>query len=65
MIREALRRYEDAVPREQARLAALNRLADEGDAAYARGDYVKLTSRQELRDFIRKAGTSGRSEGVA
>ena len=37
VIREALRRYEDDILREQARVAALNRLAEEAEAAHARG----------------------------
>ena len=68
VIREALRRYEDDVVREQARLAALNKLAEEGEAAYARGEYTKLTGREELHDFIRRSGAhgaGGRSEELA
>ena len=56
VIREALRRYEDDILREQARLAALNKLAEEGEAAYARGEYTRLSSRQDVRAFIRKSG---------
>jgi antitoxin ParD1/3/4 len=56
VIREALRRYEDDILGEQARLAALNKLAEEGEAAHARGDYTRLSSREELRAFIRKSG---------
>jgi antitoxin ParD1/3/4 len=68
VIREALRRYEDDVVREQARLAALNKLAEEGEAAFARGEYTRLTGRDELHDFIRQVGTHGagrRSENLA
>jgi antitoxin ParD1/3/4 len=56
VIREAIRRYEDDILREQARLAALNKLAEEGEAAYARGKYTRLSSRQDVRAFIRKSG---------
>jgi antitoxin ParD1/3/4 len=56
VMREALRRYEDDILCEQARLAALNKLAEAGEAAHARGDYTKLSSRGELRGFIRKSG---------
>jgi antitoxin ParD1/3/4 len=56
VIREALRRYEDDILREQARVAALNRLAEEGEAAHARGDYTLLSGRDALRAFIRKTG---------
>ncbi|MGA3001601.1 MAG: type II toxin-antitoxin system ParD family antitoxin [Acetobacteraceae bacterium] len=59
VIREALRRYEDDVLREQARLAALNRQAEKGEAAYARGDYTTLNGREALRVFIRQSGTRG------
>jgi antitoxin ParD1/3/4 len=55
VIREALRRYEDDILCEQARLAVLNKLAEEGEAAHARGDYTRLSSREELRAFIRKS----------
>jgi antitoxin ParD1/3/4 len=56
VIREALRRYEEDILREQARLAALNRLAEKGEAALARGDYIKLSNREEVRAFIRSRG---------
>ena len=56
VIREALRRYEDDILREQAHLAALNKLAEEGEAAYARGDYTRLSGRDAVRAFIRKSG---------
>lgn len=68
VIREALRRYEDDILCEQARLAALNKLAEEGEAALARGEYTRLSGRQELRAVIRKSGAraAGRSpENVA
>ena len=61
VIREALRRYEDDILCEQARLAALNKLAEEGEAAYARGDYSRLSSREELRGFIRRSGVRAAS----
>jgi antitoxin ParD1/3/4 len=56
VIREALRRYEDDILREQARLAVLNKLAEDGEAAYADGEFTRLSSRAELRAFIRKSG---------
>ena len=61
VIREALRRYEDDILCEQARLAALNKLTEEGEAAYARGDYSRLSSREELRGFIRRSGARAAS----
>jgi Arc/MetJ-type ribon-helix-helix transcriptional regulator len=45
LIREARLRYEEDILCEQARLAALNKLADEGEAAYACGKYTTLSSR--------------------
>jgi antitoxin ParD1/3/4 len=68
VIREAIRRYEDDILREQARLAALNKLAEEGEAAHARGEYTRLSGRKEVRAFIRKSGAraaSHRREDVA
>ena len=53
VVREALRRYEADLEREAAHLAYLRKLGDEGEAAHAAGDYVTLTSREELRGFIR------------
>ena len=63
VIREALRRYEDDILREQAYSAALNKLAEVGEAAYAQGDYARLSGRAALRAFIRKngAGADNRS----
>ncbi len=68
VIREALRRYEDDILREQAHLAALNKLTEEGEAAYAHGDYIRLSGREALRAFIRESsgGAENRSpENVA
>jgi len=68
VIREALRRYEDDILCAQARLAALNKLAEEGEVAHARGDFTRLSSREEVRAFIRnsRARAVGRSpENVA
>ena len=55
VIREALRRCEDDILCEQARFAVLNKVAEEGEAAHAPGDYTRLSSREELRAFIRKS----------
>jgi len=56
VVREALRRYEDDIAREQAYLEMLNRLAEEGEAAYAKGNYTRLSSREQVRKFIRESG---------
>lgn len=52
VVREALRRYEDDIRREQAHLDYLNKLAEQGEAAYARGDFVHV-ERDALSDFVR------------
>jgi antitoxin ParD1/3/4 len=68
VIREALRRYEDDILCEPARLAVLSKSAEEGEAANARGDFTRLSSREELRAFIRKSrarATSPAPENVA
>jgi antitoxin ParD1/3/4 len=51
VVREALRRYEDDIQREQAHLDYLNKLAERGEAAYARGDFVRV-ERDGLSRFI-------------
>jgi antitoxin ParD1/3/4 len=55
VVREALRRYEDDIRREQAHLDYLSKLADQGEAAFARGDVVRV-ERHELMAFVRGAG---------
>ncbi len=52
VVREDLRRYEDDIRREQAQLDYLNKLAEQGEAAYARGDFVHV-ERNALSDFVR------------
>ena len=52
VVREALRRYEDDIQREQAHMDYLNKLAEQGEAAYARGDFVRV-ERRELSGFVR------------
>jgi len=52
VVREALRRYEDDIRREQAHLDYLNRLAEQGEAAYAGGDFVRV-EREALSGFVR------------
>jgi antitoxin ParD1/3/4 len=51
VVREALRRYEDDIQREQAHLDYLNKLAEHGEAAYARGDFVRV-ERDGLSRFV-------------
>jgi antitoxin ParD1/3/4 len=52
VVREALRRYEDDIRREQAHLDYLNRRAEQGDAAYASGDFVRV-ERDAPSGFVR------------
>lgn len=47
VIREALRRYEDDILCDQARLAVLNKRAEEGEAAHARGDFTRCPAGRE------------------
>lgn len=42
VVREALRRYEDDIRHEQAHLDYLNKLAEQGEAAHASGDFVRV-----------------------
>ena len=52
VVREALRRYEDDIRHEQAHVDYLNKLAEQGEAAYARGDFVRV-ERDALSGFVR------------
>jgi antitoxin ParD1/3/4 len=61
VVREALRRYEDDVLREEAHLAYLKRLGDEGDADIAAGCYVDVP-RDGLKDYLRGLGRRAREE---
>ena len=58
VVREALRRYEDDVLREEAHLAYLRRLGDEGQAAHDRGDYVTVHM-DGLGEFLSGLGRDG------
>jgi antitoxin ParD1/3/4 len=55
VVREALRRYEDDVLREQAHLDYLRRLADEGEADLAAGRYTDVP-RQQLGEYLSGLG---------
>jgi antitoxin ParD1/3/4 len=59
VVREALRRYQDDIAREQSHLDYLRRLGSEGEAAYARGDFTTLDSPEAVRDFVRQRGRRG------
>jgi predicted transcriptional regulator len=60
-VREALRRYEDDVLREEAHLAYLRRLGDEGEADIAAGRHVDVP-RDGLKDYLRGLGRRAREE---
>jgi antitoxin ParD1/3/4 len=55
VVREALRRYEDDVLREQAHLVYLRRLADEGEADLAAGRYAEVP-REQLGEYLSGLG---------
>ena len=55
VVREALRRYEDDVLREQAHLDYLRRLADEGEADLAAGRYTDVP-REKLGEYLSGLG---------
>ncbi|MCB8878487.1 type II toxin-antitoxin system ParD family antitoxin [Acidisoma silvae] len=61
VVREALRRYEDDVRREEAHLAYLKRLGDEGEVAIDKGDYIDVPHDQ-LGSFLDSLGREARSE---
>jgi putative addiction module CopG family antidote len=52
VVREALRRYEDDIRREEAHLDYLSKLAEQGEAAYSRADFVRV-ERDSLPGFVR------------
>jgi antitoxin ParD1/3/4 len=52
VVREALRRYEDDVLIEQANLAAIEKVAEEGLAAIERGDYTLVTGEEGSRALL-------------
>jgi antitoxin ParD1/3/4 len=59
VVREALRRYEDDVRREEAHLRYIERLAEEGEAAIAAGDYVDVPL-DGLGAYIEQLGREAR-----
>ena len=61
VVREALRRYEDDVLREEAHLAYLKRAGDAGEADIAAGRYTDVPNEQ-LEDYLENLGRRARSE---
>ncbi len=52
VVREALRRYEDDVQREEAHLGYLRKLAEHGEADIAAGRYTEVTTPDAVRAHI-------------
>src|ERR1043166_5114498 len=54
VVREALRRYEDDLKAEEASLAAIRAVVDQGAAAIERGDFVTIRSSKDRQDLLRR-----------
>lgn len=52
VVREALRRYEDDILAEQAALAAIEKVAEEGIAAIENGDFTVVSGRDGSRALL-------------
>lgn len=64
VVREALRRYQDDIRREQGHLDYLRSLAERGEADIAAGRYVELATADEVRAHIRdRVGRHSRAAG--
>jgi len=61
VVREAMRRYEAELEREEAHLTYLRRIGDEGEADIERGDYVDVPL-DGLADHLRGLGRKARGE---
>ncbi len=62
VVREALRRYQDDIRREQGHLDYLHKLAERGETDIAAGRYVELTTPDDVRAHIRNgAGRRARA----
>jgi antitoxin ParD1/3/4 len=61
VVREALRRYEDDVKREEAQLAYLRRLGDEGEADIAAGRFADV-AHDQLDGYLEALGRRARQE---
>jgi antitoxin ParD1/3/4 len=59
VVREALRRYQDDVRREQEHLNYLRKLAERGEADIAAGRYIELTTPDDVRAHIRNRAARG------
>jgi antitoxin ParD1/3/4 len=64
VVREALRRYQDDIKREQVHLDYLRSLAERGEADIAAGRYAELATPDAVRAHIRnRAARRGRGAG--
>jgi antitoxin ParD1/3/4 len=54
VVREALRRYEDDLEAERASLAVVEKVAAQGLAAIARGEFTLVKGPKEARDLMRR-----------
>jgi antitoxin ParD1/3/4 len=54
VVREALRRYEEDVRVEQANLAVIEKVAQEGIAAIERGEYISISSPEDRRALLER-----------
>ena len=61
VVREALRRYQDDVKREQGHLDYLHKLAERGEADIAAGRYVELTTANDVRAHFRNRARRSRA----
>jgi Arc/MetJ-type ribon-helix-helix transcriptional regulator len=57
VVQEALRRYEDDVRRDDADLAYIRRLAEQGEAEIARGEYDAVAP-EDLGKYLRSLGSA-------
>jgi antitoxin ParD1/3/4 len=66
VVREALRRYQDDMLEEQASLAALERVAQEGIAAIERGDFTRVRDHADARRLVDRwnARAAARADGI-
>jgi antitoxin ParD1/3/4 len=55
VVREALRRYEDDVRREDAHLAYIRRLAEQGEGEIARGEHDEVAP-EDLGRYLKSLG---------
>lgn len=65
VVREALRRYEDDILAEQASLAVIEKVAEEGIAAIERGEFTVIRGREGSRALLERLNKRALSRKVA